>query len=224
MGCIPPEPEAAFVCQREPVLEVDQRPSDPRRPVVGRDEPPKPLIAEARRPIPPAPGRPGRRDSESVREGVGTVWRFVEPWAGGRDVPVTATQTAVDWAQRVRPLVDHPRLAEAERITRVCDNWNTHTRASLDPAFAPAEALRRAQKREWVSTPKHGRWLNVAASAWSALTRQCLDRRSAIPAEVAAEAGHGNERRNARQVGVDGQFTTEDARSKRKHLDPKMNE
>jgi hypothetical protein len=224
MWCIPPEQDAAFVCQMEQVLEVYKRPYDPRRPVVGMDEQPKQLITEARRPAPAAPGRPGRLDYEYVREGVCTVWMFVEPLGGWRDVPVTATKTAVDWARRVRQLVDHPRFAEAERITLVCDNLNTHTLASLYQAFEPAEALRLARKLELVHTPKHGSWLNVAESELSALTRQCLDRRIAAQAEVAAEAGHWNERRNARQVGVDWQFTTEDARIKLKYLYPKMKE
>jgi len=224
MWCIPPAQDAAFVCQMEQVLEVYKRPYDPRRPVVGMDEQPKQLIAEARRPVPAAPGRPGRLDYEYVREGVCTVWMFVEPLGGWRDVAVSATRTAVDWAQRVRQLVDHPRFAEAERITLVCDNLNTHTLASLYQALAPAEALRVARELELVHTPKHGSWLNVAESELSALTRQCLGRRIASQAEVAAEAGQWNERRNARQVGVDWQFTTGDARIKLKHLYPKVKE
>lgn len=94
--CIPPEQDAAFVCQMEPVLEVYQRPDDPKRPVVGRDEQPKQLIAETRQPIPAAPGHPERVDYEYVREGVCVVGMFVEPRAGGRDVRVTDTKTVVD--------------------------------------------------------------------------------------------------------------------------------
>ena len=224
MWCIPPRQDAAFVCQMEQVLEVYKRPYDPRRPVVGMDEQPKQLIAETRQPIPAAPGQPARLDYEYVREGVCTVWMFVEPLAGWRSVPVTRTKTAVDWARQVHRLIDEPRYAQAERITLVCDNLNTHTLASLYQAFAPAEALRIASKLELVHTPKHGSWLNVAESELSALTRQCLDRRIAVQQEVAEEAASWSERRNARQVGVDWHFTTEDARVKLKHLYPKIKE
>jgi hypothetical protein len=224
MWCIPPEQDAAFVCQMEQVLEVYKRPYDPRRPVVGMDEQPKQLLTEVRQPIPAAPGQPARVDYEYVREGVCTVWMFVEPLAGWRDVSVTTTKTAVDWAQQVKRLVDDPRYAEAERITLVCDNLNTHTLASLYQAFGPAEALRLARKLELVYTPKHGSWLNVAESELSVLTRQCLDRRMATQGEVAEEAHRWKERRNRRQIGVEWHFTTEDARIKLKHLYPKVKE
>ena len=85
-----------------------------------------------------------------MRRGVWVVWLFVEALAGWRDVAVTTTKTATDGAQRVRALLDHPRYAEAERITLVCDNLNTHTLAALYQAFDPAEALRLAQKFELV--------------------------------------------------------------------------
>lgn len=185
-------------------------------------EQPRQLIAESRRPIPPAPGRPARVDYEYTREGTCTVWMFVEPLAGWRDVRVTGTKTAVDWAHQVRRLVDGPRYAQAERITLVCDNLITHSLTSLYKAFGPAEALRLARKLELIYTPKHGSWPNVAESELSALTRQSLDRRIAVQAEVAEEAQAWGERRNARQVGVEWQFTTEDARVKLRHLYPKI--
>jgi hypothetical protein len=224
MWCIPPEQDAAFVCQMEQVLEVYTRPYDPRRPVVCMDEQPKQLISEVRAAVPAAPGQPARIDYEYVREGVCTVWMFVEPLGGWRDVRVTDTKTAVAWARQVQALVDAPRYAGAERLTLVCDNLNTHGLASLYQAFGPAEALRPARKLELVHTPKHGSWLNVAESELSVLTRQSLDRRLGTRAAVADEATAWNEDRNARQIGVDWHFTTQDARTRLKHLYPKIKE
>jgi len=224
MWCIPPKQDAAFVCQMEQVLEVYKRPYDPKRPVVCMDEQPKQLIAETRLPVPATPGQPAHVDFEYVRLGVCVVWMFVEALAGWRDVAVTAAKTAVDWAHRVRALVDHPRYAEVERITLVSDNLNTHTLAALYQAFGPAEALRIARKLELVHTPKHGSWLNVAESELSVLTRQSLDRRIDTREEVAAEASAWKERRNGKQIGVEWHFTTEDARIKLKHLYPKVKE
>jgi len=224
MGCLPPQQDAAFVCQMEQVREVYKRPDDPKRPVVCRDEQPKQLIAETRAPVPAAPGQPAQVDFEYARQGVCVVGMFVEALAGWRDVAVTATKTAVDGAHRVRALVDDVRYAAAERITRVCDNLNTHTRAALYPAFGPVEALRLAQKWELVHTPKHGSWLNVAESELSVLTRQSLDRRIDPPGEVAVEASAWKECRNEKQIGVEWQFTTEDARIKLRHLYPKVKE
>jgi DDE superfamily endonuclease len=222
MWCIPPEQDAAFVCNMEQVLEVYQRPYDPMRPVVCMDEQPKQLIAEVSQPVAAAPGQPARIDYEYVREGVCTVWIFVEPLGGWRSVPVTESKTAVDWAQQVKRLVDDPRYATVERITLVCDNLNTHNLGSLYQAFEPAEAMRIAKKLELVHTPKHGSWLNVAESELSVLTRQCLDRRIAERQTVAGEAGTWAQNRNQRQIGVEWHFTTADARTKLKHLYPKI--
>jgi hypothetical protein len=222
MWCIPPKEDAAFVCQMEQVLEVYRRPYDARFPVVNMDEQPKQLISEAHHEIPAAPGQPARVDHEYVREGVCTVWMFVEPLGGWRSVRVTGTKTARDWAWQVKQLVDDPRYAGAERITLVCDNLNTHELSSLYATFEAPEAMRIAKKLELVHTSKHGSWLNVAESELSVLTRQCLDRRIATEVEVRDEATAWNIDRNARQVGVDWHFTTEDARTKLKYLYPKV--
>jgi hypothetical protein len=128
----------------------------------------------------------------------------------------------LDWAQQVRRVVNDPHFSEAERITLVCDNLNTHHLSSLYQAFQPAEALRIARKLELVHTPKHGSWLNVAESELSVLTRQCLDRRIAERHTVAAEAQAWAKERNERQTGVDWQFTTPDARIKLKRLYPNI--
>jgi hypothetical protein len=222
MWCIPPEQDAAFVCQMEQVLEVYKRPFDPRRPVVCMDEQPKQLIAEVSQPQGVAPGRPLRMDYEYVREGSCNVWMFVEPLAGWRSVRVSDTKKAVDWARQVQQLVDDPRYAAAERITLVCDNLNTHNLTSLYQTFHAGEALRLAQKLELIHSPKHGSWLNIAESELSVLTRQCLGRRIAKRAHVDEQATAWNQDRNQKQIGVDWQFTTTDARIKLRHLYPKI--
>lgn len=224
MWCIPPEQDAAFVCQMEQVLEVYKRPYDAAHPVVCMDEQPKQLISEVSPSVPVAAGQPARIDYEYVRQGVCNVWMFVEPLGAWRDVALTNTKTAVDWARQVKQVADHPRYRQAERITLVCDNLNTHHLASLYQAFEPAEALRLAQKLELVHTPKHGSWLNVAESELSVLTRQCLDRRIAEQRTVATEARAWSQERNAGQAGVDWQFTTTDARIKLKRLYPIVTE
>lgn len=222
MWCIPPQENAAFVCQMEQVLEVYRRPYDPRFPVVNMDEQHKQLIREIEHPLPTGPGQPARMDYEYVREGACVVWMFVEALAGWREVTVTETRTALDWAHRVQHLVDHPRYAATRRITLVCDNLNTHTLASLYQTFPPHEALRLAQRIELVHTPKHGSWLNIAESELSVLTRQCLARRIPEQALVAEEATHWNRERNTQQIGVDWHFQTSDARIKLKRLYPKV--
>lgn len=221
MWCIPPDHDAAFVADMEQVLQVYAMPHDPCRPVVCMDEQPKQLIRERREPVTTCDGI-RRVDHEYIREGVCCVWMFVDPLGGWRDVRVSARRPAVDWAHQVKALVDDPRYADADRITVVCDQLNTHALSSLYKAFGPAEALRIANRIELVHTPKHGSWLNIAECELSVLTRQCLGRRLAKTSIITREAEAWAVDRNANQTGVDWQFNTDNARTKLKRLYPKI--
>ncbi len=160
----------------EDVLDVYQRPYDPKRPQVCMDEISKQLLRETRAPLPTRPGQPECVDYEYERGGVANLFLFCEPLRGQRWMDVTERRTKLDWAHQIKDLVD-ARYPDAERIVLVLDNLNTHTPASLYEAFAPAEAKRLADKLEIHYTPKHGSWLNIAESELSVLTRQCLNRR-----------------------------------------------
>ena len=221
MWCIPPEHDAGFVAQMEQVLQVYSRPYDPRRPVICMDEQPKQLIRESRPPITTHAGD-RRVDHEYVREGVCNVWMFAEPLGGWRDVRVSDRRTAVDWAQQVKALSDDPRYADAQKITLVCDNLNTHRVASLYETFDPAEGLRVANRIELVHTPKHGSWLNIAECELSVLSRQCLTGRLPDQASITAATRVWTAARNEAQTGVDWHFTTAAARIKLKRLYPKI--
>lgn len=80
--CIPPEANAEFVRQMEAVLDVYERPYDPRRPLLCLDETSKQLVGEVRSPLPAAPGRPAREDDEYERRGVANLFLVSEPLAG----------------------------------------------------------------------------------------------------------------------------------------------
>lgn len=222
MWCIPPEQDAAFVAAMEHVLTVYHRPYDPRFPVVNMDEQPVQLISESRNPLPMRPGDTQKIDYEYVREGTCNLFMFVEPLAGWRSVHVSKTKKAVDWASYIKLLVDHPRYAQAERVTLVCDNLNTHNFGSLYLAFSADEAFRLMSKLELVFTPKHGSWLNMAEPELSVLTRQCFCDRVGTEVEVAGRVGAWESDRNERQTGIDWRFTTEGARIKLKRLYPKI--
>ena len=57
------------------------------------------------------------------------------------------------------------------------DNLNTHRPGALYEAYPPAEAKALWDRFEFVYTPRHGSWLNVAESEISVMVRQCLNRR-----------------------------------------------
>ena len=204
----------------EDVLEVYSRPYDPARPVVCMDEKPCQLLGEVREPIPAAPGEVEKSDSEYKREGTCSIFLFTEPLAGWRHAEAFERRTKVDWAQRVKWVLD-TQYPGAEKVVLVMDNLNTHSISSFYEAFPPEEAFRLSRRLEIHHTPKHGSWLDIAEIELSALAAQCLGSRR-IPTLDALnkELSAWETRRNANQKGVDWQFTTDDARLKLKRLYP----
>lgn len=203
----------------EDVLAVYARPYDPALPVVCMDEKPYQLLAHARDPIPAAPGRDRKEDSEYVRHGTCSIFVWVEPLAGWRHVDAQSRRTRIDWAHQVERLltIDYP---DADKVVLVMDNLNTHNTGSLYQAFEPAKAFALAQRLEIHYTPKHGSWLNIAEIELSALTRQCLDRRIDDLDVLNTELAAWQAATNADQRQVNWQFTTDDARIKLRHLYP----
>lgn len=205
----------------ENVLEVYQRPYDPKRPVVCMDETSKQLIRETRTPIAAEPGRVTRYDYEYDRHGVANVFMFCEPLGGWRHASVTDRRTKVDWAKEIKELVD-VHYPQADRVTLVMDNLNTHTPASLYEAFEPPEARRLIERLEMVYTPKHGSWLNIAEIELNVLGRQCLGRRVPDKPTLTREVAAWEAQRNADQAKVNWRFATADARIKLKRLYPNI--
>ena len=157
----------------ESVLEVYKRPLDPSNPVVCMDETTLQCIKEVRAPIAARPGVTERYDVEYERNGVAHLLLFYAPFENWRRIQVADNHTACEWAEGVRRLVeeDYPN---ANKITLVMDNLNTHNGASLYKAFTPELARSLLDKLEFVYTPKHGSWLNMAECEFSVLSRQCL--------------------------------------------------
>jgi len=133
----------------------------------------------------------------------------------------TSNHAACEWAEGVRRLVqeDNP---DAKRITLVMDNFNTHTGASLYKVFPPEMARALLDKLEFVYTPKHGSWLNMAECGVSVLGRQCLARRLPDMQTVKTEIAAWLNDRNQKTWTADWRFTNEDARIKLKRLYPKL--
>jgi transposase len=204
----------------EKVLEVYKRPYDRRFPVVCMDESPKQLIRETRLPVPMSPGMPARYDYEYERCGVCNIFMAGEPLAGKRMVRVTERRTKRDWAQFVKEIAE--QYPQAERITLVMDNLSTHKPGSLYESFSPEEAKRLWDRFDFVFTPKHGSWLNVAEIELNVLNGQCLNRRIDEIETVRQEAQAWQEYRDSLEAKVNWQFTNEDARIKLQRLYPTL--
>ena len=90
-------------------------------------------------------------------------------------VKITERKTRRDWAGFLEDIAD--QYEKAEKITLVMDNLNTHVPGSLYETFQPDKAKAIWDRFEFVYTPKHGSWLNMAEIELNVLTGQCLNRR-----------------------------------------------
>ena len=204
----------------ERVLDIYKRPFNPVRPVVCMDESPKQLLAETRVPIPGAPGRVARHDYEYRRCGVCTVFMASEPLAGKRMVRHRERRTKQDWAYFIEEIAG--QYEGAEKITLVMDNLNTHVPGSLYETFVPDKARALWDRFEFVYTPKHGSWLNMAEIELNVLLGQCLNRRLDDIDLLRREVEAWQQYRDNMNAKINWQFTTPDARIKLSRLYPTL--
>ena len=204
----------------EMVLDVYKRPFDPLHPIICMDESPKQLISETRKPIPAAPGRSAKYDYEYKRCGVSNIFLACEPLAGKRMIKITDRRTALDWASFIEEIA--AQYEQAEKITLVMDNLNTHNAGSFYEKFPPEKAKALWDRFEFVHTPKHGSWLNIAEIELNVLWGQCLKRRIDDIETVRKEAVAWQDTRNNKNAKVNWQFTTADARVKLSRLYPTL--
>ena len=216
---IPEARSGEFVANMEKVLDVYKRRYNPSNPVICMDESPKQLIREARSSIPMKPGRDLRVDYEYIRHGVCNIFMASEPLKGKRFTAVTELKTRTQWALFVKRIADE-WYPNAKKITLVMDNYGTHSAGSFYEAFSPAEAKRIWDRFEFVYTPKHGAWLNMAEIELNVINRQCLSRHIDTIGKVKSAIAAWQKDRNNKNQKINWQFTTSQARIKLKKLYP----
>jgi len=202
-----------YIAKMEDVLEVYERPYNPRQPLVCLDEKPVTLHADVRPPSPAQPGREARRDNEYERRGTANVFSVVEPKAGRHFTFPTPDRSGFEFAQVLfRLALEYPH---AETIHLVMDNLSSHHRKSLDDLYGPEMAAEVWDRFTVHYTPKHGSWLNQAEIEIGIFGRQCLGTRR-IPdlKALKQEAGAWNRRMNRDRVKINWTFDRKAARRK----------
>ena len=219
---IPPESDSEFVAAMEDVLDTYAMPYNESIPVVCMDEQPVQLLKETRPSIAATKNHSQRTDYEYERAGTACIFMFVEPLSGWRKVAIRPQRTKIDWAFEMDELL-RTKYVDAKKVILVCDNLNTHTRGAFYEAF-PVEKAREIVKRlEFRYTPKHGSWLNISENELSSMTRQCLKNRRLGDIEtLRTQTEAWATKTNAKQRGVEWQFTIGDARHKLKSIYPKI--
>jgi len=205
----------------EHVLDVYKRPYNPRNPVICMDESPKQLILDTRKPIEGGKGKIKKYDYEYIRKGVVNIFMCSEPLIGQRYVKITESKKKKDWAVFMKEISEFYD-SNVDKITLVMDNYGTHTRGAFYETFEPVIAKSLLDRFEFVFTPKHGSWLNVAEIELNVLQGQCLNRRIGDIETIMKEVSAWQNRRNVKGKKVEWQFTVGDARIKLNKLYPTL--
>ena len=111
---------------------------------------------------------------------------------------------------------------QAAKITIVEDNLSAHKPSAWYEIMSPEEARRSLRRIAFVHPPKHSSWRNIAEIELSLLKRLGSAKRVGMKAALETQIESYQNKRNARQVKVNWQFTTKDARVKLKRLYPSM--
>lgn len=196
----------------ENILEVYAKPYDKDHPVLCFDERPCQLIEDVLIPVLPSPGKTAKEDYHYKRNGTCVVLLAIEPLTGKRIVEVCLRKTKSDYARFMKKVVEE--YSKAKVITIVQDNLNTHCPSSFYENMDPQEAFAYMKKINMVYTPKKASWLNMAEIEFSALSKQCLDRRIGNIEKLEYEVITWTRERNKSKVKIRWQFNIENAREK----------
>jgi len=184
------------------------------------DESPKQLI-EGLASTAMKPGQDARRDYEYIRHGMVNIFMANEPLKGKRFIEVTEYKTKKDWAKFARRIADE-MYPDAKKIRLVMDNFKTHSTSAFYEIFIPEEARQLRDRFEFIYTPRHGSWLNMAEIELHVLNSQCLNRHIPTMNKIISEVNTWQNQRNNKNAKINWQFTTEDARINLKRLYPSL--
>ena len=196
----------------ERVLDYYEKPYNSDYPVICFDERPCQLIEDVLQPMPIQEGQPKREDYHYKRNGTAVVLAAIEPLAGKRIVETREQKTKKDYAEFMNEVAK--QYSKAKKIILIQDNLNTHNPSSFYENMPAKEAFELSQRFEMIYTPKKASWLNMAEIEFSALSKQCLDRRIGKLKNLKREVNAWVKKRNKNKIKINWQFTKTNAREK----------
>lgn len=196
----------------EQLLWLYALPYDPAYPVLCFDERPCFLIGESVEPLALQSGQVRKEHYAYEKLGSCALLAAIEPLTGQRLAQVHPKRTRREYTLFMREVADvYP---QAQKIRIVQDNLNTHQPASFYAHLPADEAFALAQRFEFYYTPKAASWLNMIEIEFSALARQCLNRRLPTQERLAKEVLALVKERNDKQIRINWQFSIQSARHK----------
>lgn len=203
---------ALFLFRMERILAVYARPYNPLNPVLGYDERPCFLIGEVVKGLAMKAEQVKREHYAYEKLGSCNLLATIEPLTGKRIFEVTDQRRKLEFALHFQKVA--AQFPEAEKITVILDNLNTHNESSFYETFSAEEAKRLSDKFEFIYTPPKASWLNMIEIEFSVISRLCLDRRMASKAELEKEVIAIGKERSEKAVKINWQFSIETARTK----------
>lgn len=200
----------------EAILALYARPYNPCEPVICFDERPCFLIGDTIAPLPMCEGKPRRENYSYAKYGSCAVLGAVEPLTGRRLYQVHLQRRKVEFASFINDLAG--MYPDAEVIHVVLDNLNTHDESAFYELYEAAQAHALAQRIQFHFTPNGASWLNMIEIDFSALSRQCLNRRIPEFETLKKEVLTYIQDRDAKRIKINWQFTNEAARETFHHL------
>lgn len=185
---------------------------DPRYPVICFDERPCFLIGEAVAALPMTTGKVAKEHYAYEKNGSSALLAALEPLTGQRLGVVRAQRTKKEYTEFCQALVK--AWPAAIKLRLVQDNLNTHTTSAFYAHLPAAEARALAEKFEFHYTPKSASWLNMIEIEFSALVRDCLQRRIPTQELLEKEVLALLKERAEKKLKINWQFSLKAARAK----------
>lgn len=204
--------DSNFLARMEQILWLYSLPYDPARPVVCFDERPCFLIGDRVDALVMQTGKVRKEHYAYEKNGSVALLAGIEPKTGKRFAQVHNRRTKREYALFMRDLASE--FEEAEKICVVQDNLNTHNLSAFYETFSAEEAFELSQRFEFYYTPKSASWLNMIEIEFSALSKQCLNRRIATKEELTKELLTIVKERMEKAIKIDWQFSIKAARTK----------
>jgi hypothetical protein len=196
----------------EQLLSLYAQPYDAQHPVICFDERPCFLIGEQIAPLMMQSGRVRREHYAYAKNGSCALLAAIEPLTGARLAQVKPQRTKKEYTEFCQAL--SARYPKAKKIRLVQDNLNTHNASSFYEHLPAAEAFALAERFEFHYTPKSASWLNMIEIEFSALSRQCLDRRIPTQEQLEKEVLALVKERAEKKIKIHWQFSIKMARTK----------
>lgn len=185
---------------------------DPLYPVICFDERPCFLIGDRVAPLQMQSRQVCKEHYEYEKHGSCALLAAIEPLTGTRLAQVKPQRTKKEYTEFCQALAAF--YPGAKKIRLVQDNLNTHNASSFYDHLPAEEAFALAERFEFYYTPKSGSWLNMIEIEFSALSRQCLDRRIPTIEQLEKEVLALIKERGEKKIKIHWQFSIEVARKK----------